>query len=46
MKADPIELIAARVYLSEARKRRQSEHKCQRAYAFSLLEAAACARLP
>lgn len=45
MSADPIELHLARVCLAESRKRRQSPHACQRAYAFTLLEMAACARL-
>lgn len=45
MTADPIDLQVARICLSEARKRRQSPHACQRAYAHSLLSSAACARL-
>ena len=44
-KADPAELQLARVCLSEARSRRNSPHKCQRAYSHHLLTMAACARL-
>lgn len=43
--ADPTELLLHHVCLSEARTRRNSPHKCQRAYSHSLLTMAACARL-
>lgn len=45
MSTDPADLSLVRVCVAEASKRRQSPHKCQRAYAFQLLEMAACARL-
>lgn len=43
--ADQTDLQCARVYLNEARSRRQSPHACQRRYAHTLLMWAACARL-
>lgn len=43
--ADSTDLLMHRICLSEARTRRNSPHKCQRAYSHALLETAACARL-
>ncbi len=38
------DLEQARVYLAEARRRRQSPHACQQKFAHTLLTWAACAR--
>jgi hypothetical protein len=43
--ADATDLQLARVCLNEARSRRNSPHKAQRAYSHQLLTMAACARL-